>query len=78
MACGTPVVATPQAISALTAVDGQHVLTGNQPSQIAHAILKLTNNPQLCKEIGDNGYQFVTKNHNWVTIVERLESYYQI
>jgi len=77
MACGTPVVATPQAASALTAVDGRDLLVGNELSQIADLILKLINDSMLCKTIGENGYRYVTHQHNWSVIAEDLESYYQ-
>jgi len=77
MACGTPVVATPQAASALTAVDGRDLLVGSELSQIADLILKLINDTTLCKMIGENGYRYVTHQHNWAVIAKDLESYYQ-
>ena len=78
MACGTPVVATPQAASALAIEDGRDLLVGNEPSQIADLILKLIKDEMLCKAIGDNGFRYVTHQHNWSVIAEKLESYYQI
>jgi polysaccharide biosynthesis protein PslH len=76
MACATPVVSSPQAVSALTAVPGQDVLVGVDPSQIADLILKLVDDPVFSQQIGDNGYQFVTQQHDWAAIAERLEGYY--
>ena len=78
MACATPVVASEQAISAITAVPGQDIFAGREPNQIADRILQLVNDPALSQEIGENGYRFVTKEHNWTAITERLEAYYQI
>ncbi|MBE2223584.1 MAG: glycosyltransferase [Anaerolineae bacterium] len=78
MACATPVVATTQAVSAITAVPGQDILVGSEPSQISDAILQLVNDPALCREIGENGYRFVTKEHNWTAITKHLETYYQM
>jgi polysaccharide biosynthesis protein PslH len=76
MACATPVVSSPQAVSALTAVPGQDVLVGDNPAQIADLILKLVDDPVFSQQIGDNGYQFVTQQHDWAAIAERLEGYY--
>ena len=76
MACATPVVATSQAVSALTAIAGQDVLVGDDPLQIADLILKLVNDPIFSQKIGDNGYQFVSQQHDWANITERLETYY--
>jgi len=32
--------------------------------QLAQAVLKLADNPQLCKTLGRSGYEYVTKHHN--------------
>ena len=77
MACGTPVVATPQAVSALTAVSGQDVLVGDTPAQLSTLILQIIQDKQQNRAIGDNGYRYVAKHHDWAKIVANLEDCYQ-
>ncbi|MBN1977014.1 MAG: glycosyltransferase [Anaerolineae bacterium] len=76
MACGTPVVATPQAVSALDVVDGQHALVADGPVPFAAAVLRLLGDANLCKYLGDSGRCYVEQRHDWRGIVERLEETY--
>lgn len=77
MACGTPVVASPQAVSALNVDVGHDLFIGSEPVQIADLILTLVNDPILCNKVGENGYHYVTQQHNWEIIAQNLEYFYQ-
>jgi glycosyltransferase involved in cell wall biosynthesis len=77
MACATPVITTPQAISALQIEAGQDVLVADQPEQFAQTILNLLNNPQQQEQVGQAGYRYVHTQHHWPNIVARLENIYQ-
>jgi glycosyltransferase involved in cell wall biosynthesis len=76
MACGTPVVANPQAVSAIPAIRGQDVLVEDTTSGLAQAIIKLLNDPALSAEIGRKGRQYVTTFHDWNSIAANLEAIY--
>jgi polysaccharide biosynthesis protein PslH len=76
MAMGTPVVATPQAVSALQVVDGEHVLVGESPESFARAVVCLLREPEQCARLGQAGLNYVIKNHAWNFIVEHLEQAY--
>ncbi len=76
MACGTPVVSTPQAVSALTLKSGQEVITAQDPKDFAEAVLCLLDNPTLQKELGKAGRRYVESNHRWEKIVENLVDLY--
>jgi polysaccharide biosynthesis protein PslH len=76
MACATPVVSTPRAISALSLKSGQEVITAQGPEDFAQAVLCLLDNPSLQKEIGDAGRRYVVSNHRWEKIVEDLVELY--
>ncbi len=76
MACATPVVANPQAVSAISAIPGQDILVEDTTSGLAQAIIKLLNDPVLGAVIGRNGRQYVTTYHDWNTIAANLESIY--
>lgn len=76
MACGTPVVATPQAISALDICPGHDLLVAQEPQAFAEAILSLVRDPQLQQQIGQAGRFYMEKNHSWASIAQRLEELY--
>ena len=76
MACATPVVTTPQAVSALTAQAGRDVLVGNDADEIAAQAVRLLENPQYQQEIGQAGLAYVRSNHDWSAIAGKLEGIY--
>ena len=78
MACATPVVATPQAISAIRVVGGEQLLIGDGVRAFARQTLRLLGSAKLQRQIGTAGRQFVEQNHVWGRIVEHLEEIYQI
>jgi polysaccharide biosynthesis protein PslH len=76
MACATPVVATPQAISALAAVPERDLLVARQPETMAGAILSLLAAPAKARQIGQNGRGYVEKYHHWANVAHQLEERY--
>jgi sugar transferase (PEP-CTERM/EpsH1 system associated) len=76
MACATPVLASPQAVSALDAVPGRDVLVGQDHDEMARLALEVLGSPGLQREIGVAGRQYVESNHRWTNIAERLEEVY--
>ena len=77
MACGIPVAASSQAVSALGAVPGKDVLVADEPQEIAAAALKLLENSPLNSQIGANGRAYVERNHDWNSIAAQLENIYR-
>ena len=77
MACGTPVVASPQAAQALQAVDGQDLLVADGPAAFAAAILRLLDDPALRQRLGENGRNYVLRCHDWDAVAAQLESIYR-
>jgi sugar transferase (PEP-CTERM/EpsH1 system associated) len=79
MACGTPVVATPQAISALNVTPGHDILVAENERRFASHICSLLDDPQRRTQLGAAGYAYVTEWHNWQHNITLLEdSYYEI
>jgi len=76
MACGTPVVASPLAISALQVQPGQDCLVANSLQTFAEAILDLLNNPALRERVSAAGRRYVETHHDWAAIAAQLESIY--
>jgi glycosyltransferase involved in cell wall biosynthesis len=77
MACGIPVAASSQAVSALGAVPGRDVLVADEPQEIAAAALKLLEDPHLNTQIGANGRAYVERHHDWNSIAAQLENIYR-
>ena len=76
LACGTPVVATPQAVAGLAVQSGVHVAVGHGMEGLADAVLLLLSNPGQRRFLGKSGRCFVETNHDWSAIARLLESVY--
>lgn len=78
MACATPVVCTPQAISALTTRPGRDLMVGDTSNEFAEAILRLLADPDLRQSIGAAGRRYVEQCHSWDTAAAQLEEIYRV
>jgi sugar transferase (PEP-CTERM/EpsH1 system associated) len=76
MACGTPLVATPQAVSTLSVANGKDLLVSDHPAQFAEHVIQLLENQPYREQIGRSGLQYVEANHKWSIIANRLEGIY--
>jgi polysaccharide biosynthesis protein PslH len=76
MACGTPVISTSMAVSALAVLPGQDVLVRDEPQEYAREVLNLLENRDKRQELGAAGRRFVEDHHNWDTIISELEVIY--
>jgi glycosyltransferase involved in cell wall biosynthesis len=76
MACGTPVVATPQAVSAIDLEHGGDALIAADSQAFADGILWLLADRKRQIKLGENGRHYVERNHQWSKIAEQLEGIY--
>lgn len=76
MAMVTPVISTPQSVSALQAQIGQDVVVAETPEVMAQQVITLLNDIILRESIGRAGRHYVEKYHNWDEIAEKLETIY--
>jgi sugar transferase (PEP-CTERM/EpsH1 system associated) len=77
MAMATPVVSTPQAVSALQLEPGRDALIAETPERIAEAILSLLCDAALRQPIGQAGRRYVETHHDWNVIAGTLEEIYR-
>jgi len=77
MAMATPVVSTPQALSALQVTVGENVLVARSPEEIAATVVMLLNNPAQSAQVGLAGRRYVEAHHNWNTAAKQLETVYR-
>jgi glycosyltransferase involved in cell wall biosynthesis len=76
MACATPVIASPAAVSALQVKAGEDVMVASNPEEFAYEIIRILQDPIVANRVGLAGRQYVRNNHQWLSIVNRLESIY--
>jgi glycosyltransferase involved in cell wall biosynthesis len=76
MACGTPVVATREAVGDIRAHPGQDLMVAENGQELAHFILALLKNRELGLSIGRSGRAFAETHHNWRGIVQELTRIY--
>lgn len=77
MAMATPVVSTPQAVSALQVQAGHEVLVAETPETMAQAAVTLLTNESLRQGIGQAGRRYVEIHHDWNKAAQRLEDIYR-
>jgi glycosyltransferase involved in cell wall biosynthesis len=76
LACGAPVVASPQAVSALQTRPGRDLLVAAAPSEFAHHILDIVAQPRLQTQLAQAGRRYVETHHSWDAIGSRLTHVY--
>lgn len=77
MACGTPVLATPQAVAGIGARPGQDFVQAADAQDFAAQILALLANPVRRQQLGQAGRRYTEQQHAWPAIVTQLEEIYQ-
>ncbi|KAA3664231.1 MAG: glycosyltransferase [Chloroflexi bacterium] len=77
MACGTPVVTTPRAVSAINIVPERDLLVADTAETFANAIVSLLNDSNYRRQLGDAGRTYIENHHLWTTSAERLENIYE-
>jgi glycosyltransferase involved in cell wall biosynthesis len=76
MACGTPVVTTSHAIQSLAVKKDRDICVADNPGAFAQTILDLFADPEKRMQLGEAGYHYVQRNHNWTNISAQLEDIY--
>jgi len=77
LACGTPVVATPQAVAGLVVHPGVHLMVAQSMEGLADSVVSLLKNPGQRRFLGRSGRCYVETNHNWHSSVGLLEDVYR-
>jgi glycosyltransferase involved in cell wall biosynthesis len=76
LASGLPVVASSSAVRALSARAGEDLLVADEPPAFADQVVTLLGSETLRRRFAARGRSFVEREHNWSTIVRRLETIY--
>ncbi len=77
MACGLPVITTPQGIEGLGVTHGEEALVRSIPQELASGTIEVLTKPKLYRKLADAGNLFVRKHYNWQTIAASLDEIYE-
>lgn len=77
MASGTPVVASPAACEALAVRAGTHLLRAEGAEHFAAELSRALADAELRARLGEAGRAYVKAEHDWNSVVRRLEELYQ-
>jgi hypothetical protein len=69
---GTPTVSTSIGVEGVNIEDGVHVLTADDPTAFAQAMVRLLKHPSLWKRLSENGADYVTKVYGREAVQERF------
>jgi sugar transferase (PEP-CTERM/EpsH1 system associated) len=76
MACGAPVVASPQAVSALDCQPGRDVWVAQDAPSFARQIATLLDRPETAVQLGRSGRDYAERCHSWSSAAAELEQIY--
>jgi polysaccharide biosynthesis protein PslH len=77
MACGTPVVTTPQVLASISAMPDCDLLVGEDALSFAREVIDLLNSADKRQNIGQAGCLYTQEHHDWSKVASRLEDIYQ-
>jgi sugar transferase (PEP-CTERM/EpsH1 system associated) len=77
MAMATPVISTPQAVSALQVQAERDVWVADTPQSLSQAVVTMLTDNTLREGIGQAGRHYVETHHDWNVVAEKLESVYR-
>jgi polysaccharide biosynthesis protein PslH len=74
MACGLPVVSFADRVRDIGAVNGQSVLTADDPESFKQQVEKLLNEPEYAEKLAKNARKIIEEKYSWETIGKNLNS----
>lgn len=77
MSMKVPSITTPLANDALNAKDGEEILIGESPQELADKILLILSDTDLYNKLEINGNRFVKANYSWEETTEKLNQIIQ-
>lgn len=75
LSAGVPLVCTPLSIEGLELEDGKHLLLGDDDEELAEALMRLLEQPDLVKEITGHGNDWVKQRYAWDVILPRMDGW---
>lgn len=76
MATGTPVITNSKVLASLSVTPGKELLVADTADMFAACVIKLIEDAGLRGTVGEAGYEYVTRNHNWTESAKQLVNVY--
>ena len=72
LAAGVPVVSTRLGVQGLGLTDGEHVLLGEAPAELAAATVRVLSDDALAKRLSEQGRRLVEQRYDWSVVARPL------
>lgn len=72
MAAGSPIVATPLAVSGLCVQDGEHLLLAETPADLAIQVARVLSDPALARGLSARARALVERSYDWTVVARPL------
>lgn len=76
MSIGKAIVATSIAAEGIMYENGKNILIANTPEEFVEAIKLLDENPDYCKQLGENAFKLIREKYDTNYIGKKLLDYY--
>ncbi len=76
LARGIAVVTTTTGLEGIEAVNGEHVLVGDEPEEFATQVVRLLNDAELGRRLAANGRRLAEDRYDWKVVLPKLEDVY--
>lgn len=77
LSCALPVVSTSIGVEGLNVVNEEHLLIEDDMDEFAIKVIKLLQDEELRKQLGNSGRELVVSRYDWQKIVKNLSDIYQ-
>lgn len=76
MALGKPIVATPRAAAGIQFIDGENILIGSQPAEVAQHIIHLLQQATQREQLGQNARQLIEQHYDNHVVCQQIIEFY--
>ena len=77
MSLGKTVISTSVGAQGIGCTDGVHLLLADTPEAFASQIQRCVDDPEFCREVGRNAYNFIVEAYSTETLTRRLLDFYE-
>ncbi len=76
LARGMPVVTTTTGVEGIDALNEEHLLVADEPTQFAEAVVRILKNPVLGEKLVVQGRRLAEEKYDWQVVLPKLEAVY--
>ena len=76
LARGMPIVTTTTGVEGIDALNEEHLLVADEPTQFAEAVVRILKNPALGEKLVVQGRRLAEVKYDWQVVLPKLEAVY--